>query len=160
MIDVIMHFSKPTECTIQSEHNVNYGLWVITICLCVGFCSAGKEVPFWLVMLITDEAMQLWEQRAWEITQSSSQFSVNLSEELVTKSCPTLCNPMDCSLPDSSVHRILQARILEWVAIPFSRGSSWPRDQTRVSCIAGRFFTIWGTKPALKKKEDSGKTAE
>ena len=43
----------------------------------------------------------------------------------------------------SSVHGILQARILEWVAIPFSRGSSWPRDWTRVSCIAGRFFTIW-----------------
>ena len=50
---------------------------------------------------------------------------------------------MDCSPPGSSVHEILQARILEWVAIPFSRGSSQPRDQTQVSCIAGRFFTIW-----------------
>ena len=50
---------------------------------------------------------------------------------------------MDCSLPGSSVHGILQARILEWVAIPFSRGSSQPRDQTQVSCIVGRFFTIW-----------------
>ena len=48
---------------------------------------------------------------------------------------------MDCSLPGSSVHRILQAWILEWVAISFSRGSSWPRDQTQVSCIAGGFFT-------------------
>ena len=61
-------------------------------------------------------------------------------------SCSTLwtwtCDPMDCSLPGSSVHRILQARMLEWVAIPFSRGSSQPRDQTWVSCIAGRFFTI------------------
>ena len=61
---------------------------------------------------------------------------------LVTQSCLTLCNPMDCSPPGSSVHGILQERILEWVAIPFSRGSSWPRDQTWVSCIAGRFFTI------------------
>ena len=52
---------------------------------------------------------------------------------------------MVCSLPGSSVHGILQARILEWVAIPFSRGSSWPRDRTRVSRIAGRFFTIWAT---------------
>ena len=52
--------------------------------------------------------------------------------------CSTLCNPMDYSLPVSSVHGILQARVLEWVAIPFSRGSSWARDQTRVSCIAGR----------------------
>ena len=54
----------------------------------------------------------------------------------VTKSCLTLCDPMDCSLPGSSVHGIFQARILEWVAISFSRGSSWPRDQTRVSCIS------------------------
>ena len=54
---------------------------------------------------------------------------------LVTKSCMTLCDPMDYSLPDSSVHGISQARILEWVAVSFPRGSSWPRDQTRVSCI-------------------------
>ena len=52
---------------------------------------------------------------------------------LVTQWCPTLGNPMACSPPGSSVHRILQARILEWVVISFSRGSSWPRDQTQVS---------------------------
>ena len=57
-------------------------------------------------------------------------------------------NPMNCSPPGSSVHRILQARILEWVAISFSRGSSRPRYQTRVSCIAGRFFTIWAARKA------------
>ena len=61
---------------------------------------------------------------------------------LVTQSCLTLCDPMDCSLPGSSVHGILQARILEWVGIPFSRGSSQPRDQTWVFRIAGRFFPI------------------
>ena len=60
---------------------------------------------------------------------------------LVTQSCPTLCNPMDCSPPGSSVHEIFQARILEWVAISFSRESSQPRDQTWVSCTAGKFFT-------------------
>ena len=65
---------------------------------------------------------------------------------LVTQSCPTLCNPMDCSPPGSSVHGILQARILEWVAISFSRGLSQPRDQTWVSCIVGRFFTDWATR--------------
>ena len=54
-----------------------------------------------------------------------------------------LCNPMDYSLPGFSVHGILQARIVEWVAVPSSRGSSWPRDWTQVSCIAGRFFTSW-----------------
>ena len=60
---------------------------------------------------------------------------------LVAQSCPTLCEPMDCSPPRSSVHEIFQARILEWVAISFSRGSSKPRDRTRVSCTAGKFFT-------------------
>ena len=52
---------------------------------------------------------------------------------------------MNCRPPCSSVHGILQARILDWVAIAFSRGSSWHRDQTLVSCIEGRFFTFWGT---------------
>ena len=59
--------------------------------------------------------------------------------ELCTKSlqsCLTLCDPLDCNPPGSSVHRILQARILELVAIPFSRGSSWPRDWTCISCVS------------------------
>ena len=64
---------------------------------------------------------------------------------LVTQSCLTRGHSMDCSLPSSSVHVILQARTLEWVAIPFSRGSSQPRNQTQVSCITGGFFTIWAT---------------
>ena len=61
------------------------------------------------------------------------------------QSCPTLCFCMDCSLPGSSVHGILQARILGWVAMPSYRGSSWPRDRTQVSsasCITGRLFTV------------------
>ena len=66
----------------------------------------------------------------------------------VSQSCPTLCNPMDCSLSGSSVYGIFQARVLEWIAISFSRGSSQPRNQTRVSCIAGRRFTIWATREA------------
>ena len=59
---------------------------------------------------------------------------------LVAKSCLTLCDPMDCSPQGSSVHGILQARILEWVAISFSRASSQPRNRTQASCIIGRFF--------------------
>ena len=59
------------------------------------------------------------------------------------------CDPKDCSLPGSSVHGILQGTILEWIAIPFSRGSSQSRDRTWVSCIAGRFFTIWATKSTV-----------
>ena len=61
---------------------------------------------------------------------------------LVTLSRPTLCDPMDCSLQGSSVRGILQARILEWVAIPFSRESSRPKDRTQVPGITDRFFTI------------------
>ena len=64
---------------------------------------------------------------------------------LVAQLCLTLCDPMDWGLPGSFVHGILQARILECVAMPFSRGSSQPRDQTWVSCFAGRFFTVWAT---------------
>ena len=60
---------------------------------------------------------------------------------LVTKSVPTLCNPMNYSLPGSSVHGISQARILEWVAILFSRGSSQPKDWTCISCTGRRFLT-------------------
>ena len=62
---------------------------------------------------------------------------------LVTQLCLTLFNPMHYSPPGSSVHGILQARILEWIAIPCSRGSSGHRDRTQVSCIVGRFFTMW-----------------
>ena len=67
---------------------------------------------------------------------------------LVAQSCPTACNPMDSSLPGSSAHGILQARILECVVISFSRGSSQSRDQTQVSSIVGIFFTIWATREA------------
>ena len=64
---------------------------------------------------------------------------------LVTQSWLAICDPMDRSLPGSSVHEILQARILEWVTIPFSRGSSWPRDKTWFSSNEDRFFIIWAT---------------
>ena len=70
----------------------------------------------------------------------------------VTQLCPTLCDPTDCNPPGSSVHGILQARILEWVASPFSRGSSWPRDRTLISCITGRVFTIWATGRSLPQE--------
>ena len=67
---------------------------------------------------------------------------------LVAQWCLTLCDPKDCCLPNLAVHGILQPRILEWATFLFSRGSSWPRDPTQVSCIAGRFFTSWATREA------------
>ena len=68
---------------------------------------------------------------------------------LVAQSCLTLCDPKDSSPPGSSVHGILQARILEWIAIPFSRGSSWPRDWTRVSCIARQILYLLSYRQVL-----------
>ena len=67
------------------------------------------------------------------------------SSKGVSRSVVSDCGPIDCSPPGSSVRGILQARILGWVATPCSRGSSWPRDWTQVSSIAGGFFTVWAT---------------
>ena len=69
----------------------------------------------------------------------------------VTQLCLTLCGLMDYSPPGSSVRGILQARILKWIAISISRGSSWPRDWIWVSCIADRFFAVWATKEVDNK---------
>ena len=74
--------------------------------------------------------------------------SIHEGEGEVVQSCPTLCDPVDCNLLGFSVHGILQARILEWVAISFSRWSSQPRDQTQVSHIGGRRFNLWATREA------------
>ena len=86
---------------------------------------------------------QWWEPEAIPgLIPKPVEFHIYISMCLVTQSCLTLCDPMDCSLPGSSVCGISQARILEWVAMPSPRGSSQPRDQTQVSCIACGFFTI------------------
>ena len=76
-------------------------------------------------------------------------------EVLVVQSCPTLCNPIDCSLPGSSVHGIIQARILEWVSMLFSRGSSQSRDWAQASCTAGAFFTLWVTRKQISHQGSS-----
>ena len=72
-------------------------------------------------------------------------------ESGVTQSCPTLCDPVDCSLWGSSVHGIFQAIVLKWIAIPFSRGSSQPRDWTQLSRIVDRRFTVWAPREATRK---------
>ena len=77
-------------------------------------------------------------------------------ESEVTQTCLTLCNPMDCSLPGSSVYGIFQARVLEWVAMSFSRGSSRPKDRTWVSHIVGRRFTVWATWTPCKSRTKEG----
>ena len=100
----------------------------------------GVNMAYLWCMETCFEKRQHWEQGR-EVNPKPLRKCV-----LVAQSCLTFCDPMNCSLPGSSVHGIFQARILEWVAISFSRGSSQPRVQTWVSCIAGRFFTIWTTR--------------
>ena len=88
----------------------------------------------------------------WEAPNNSDSGSgamLYVKRRSVTQLCPTLCSPMDCNPAGSSVHGILQARMLEWVAISFSRGSSPLRDQTWVSHIAGRFFTVSATRDVI-----------
>ena len=94
---------------------------------------------------MTEMAISLWGKKG------KREFVIHerKSESVVAQSCPTICDPLDSSLPGSSVHGIPQAGILEWVAIPFSRGSSRSRDWTQVFGTAGRFFIIWATREAL-----------
>ena len=82
-----------------------------------------------------------------ETVVSQNCYSSEIVEVKFTQSCPTLCDPVDYT-----VHGILQARVLEWVAFPFSRGSSQPRNQTQVSAIAGGFFTTWAIREALQPR--------
>ena len=84
----------------------------------------------------------LWPGRPAGLNKSREAYS----ESEVAQLCPTLCDPMDCSLPGSSIHGIFQAIVLEWIAISFSRGSSWPRNPTWVSRVVDRRLTVWATR--------------
>ena len=101
----------------------------------------GREVFMYsqFIVLICNSANNFSSYHELLITKSES-------ESEVAQSCPTLCDPVDCSLPGFSIHGILQARILEWVTISFSRGSSRPGDRTWVSHIVGRHFNLWATR--------------
>ena len=104
----------------------------------------GKKIR---LMETYQKDIGIWETLSLQKNNNYNQSNHTelYNQRLVTQSCLTLCPPVDYSLPGSSVHGIFQARILVWIAIPFSRGSSQPRDHTRVSCVAGLFFTIWAT---------------
>ena len=95
-----------------------------------------------------------WTKGKTVLKQWSRIWKIPLSKKIkseITQLFQTICDPTGCSLLGSSIHGIFQARILEWVAISFFRGSSQPRDQTQVSCIVGRCFTIWDTSEVPKK---------
>ena len=98
----------------------------------------------------TDSLSEIVRKRQiYDTAYTESKKKNDINEKVkVAQSCLILCDPLDYSLSGSCAHRILQARILEWVAVPFSRRCSQPRYQTQVSHIAGGFFTIWTTKEA------------
>ena len=89
----------------------------------------------------------------WVCFCFADRFIPHMASE-ISQLCPTLCDFLDCSLPGSSVHGIFQARILKWVAIAFSRGSSRPRYRTQVSHIVGRCFTVWVTREVIPHISD------
>ena len=95
------------------------------------------------------ETVKMWGGRRKTFTKGLEKSG---EKHQSVSTCPTRCNPTDCSPLGSSIPRISQARTLEWTAIPFSRRSSQPRDQTWVSQIAGRFFIIWATREASRGK--------
>ena len=118
---------KPHKCPILISHFFSSTLLLAEFFLCWDMKHQSSEAP---------------ETPSSRLT-SEGQLLLKVSE--FAQSCPTLCDPVDCSPPGSSIHGIIQARILEWVAIFFSRGFSWPRDRTKVSCITGRCFNLWAT---------------
>ena len=109
--------------------------------LVVPFSSCPQSLP-------APQSFPMSQLFVWggQSTRLYTPYQIFILLVLVDQLCPTLCDPMDYSPLGSSVHGILQARMLEWVVISFSRGSSWPRDQTWVSCIAGGLFAIWATR--------------
>ena len=104
--------------------------------------SHGQRAWQVIVHGVAKESDMTWGINSNLLSYRNIKYPFVIGESEVAQSCPTLCDTMDCSLPGSSIHGIFQARVLEWVAISYSRGSSRPRDGTRVSRIAGRCFTI------------------
>ena len=118
-------------------------------------CSGWLQLAFYMILWYSENQHNKYFDPcfSFEYLQESCvlcQHTWNYVPVLnFAQSCLILCNPMDHSPPSSSVHRTFQARILQWVAISFSREYSQPRDQTWVSCIVGRRFTVWATREAL-----------
>ena len=95
----------------------------------------GLKDAFLSLELVSSASIKRDQGLPWWLSGKETACNAGESESEIAQSCPTLCNPLDCSLSGSSVHGIFQARVLEWIAISFSRGSSRPRNRTRVSTL-------------------------
>ena len=126
--------------------------WHLLLIWCLTNSRSGTPVYQLLTFLQAASALAACDLGFWDrgniLDIIQAMVFLYIIAMLVAQSCPTLCDTMGCSPPGSSLQGILQARTLEWVATPFYRGSSWPKDQTRVSSITGRLFTIWASKEA------------
>ena len=134
------------------ECEVKWALGSITM----NNASGGDGIPAKLFQILEDDAGKVLDSTA-HLENSAVvtglekvSFHSNPNQEKwkwseVAQSCPTLCDPINCSLPCSSIHWTFHARVLVWVAISFSRGASWPRDWTHVSCIADILY-LWATR--------------
>ena len=139
----IMHGSVFSNQTINNFDN-QWRLICLICCLCSCYFLQFSRLHF--------VGNCLRSQTSREISLVHTHWNVIESESNIAQLCLTPCDPMDCSLPGSSIDGIFQARILEWVAISFSRRSSWPRDWTQISHIVGRHFIIWATREVICKK--------
>ena len=130
---------------------------------CWGLCMVFRQYIGLFHSLTRGIRLLTWAQRVLgSLRVQCSWVAISTLRSLEKMKVKVRCSVVSDSLwshgrspPGSSVHGILQARILEWVAISFSKGSSWPRDWTQVSCIAGRFFTLWATREAVDSLERS-----
>ena len=123
--------------------------WLRAIWVSDGAWASGQRPGSFLRQKMRDELEMIWIVLTLLLWIISANFSSEVKWSEVAQLCPTLCDPMDCSLPGSSIRRILEARIVEWVAISYSMGSSQSRDRTEVSHIVGRCFTLWATRETL-----------
>ena len=136
--------------TILLTHTPSRARWLVVFPKAVSvellFVSVQKMPSLWALVLCSTEL----NRRGRNVTSLSwGIYGILCMHAKSLQLWPTLCNPVDCSPSGSSVQGAFQARILEWVAISYSRGSSRPIDRTWVSCTTGGFFTVWATKEAL-----------
>ena len=130
---VSYHFLTSLTCLVCAQTDVS---WIMTAFIVNVNKRWSKQCLFFLLSLCCRKLAKGFVFVTFVSVAAAAAPSIH--------SCPTLRDPVDCSQPGSSIHGISQARILEWIAISFSRESAWHRDQThifRVSCIAGKFFT-------------------